>query len=237
MLEGPDRESLIRSLSQYVTDREQAVQFTWADDPHSVVEDHYRSILKAGQELDWLSVFMPQGVGGVKGVLDLTGGRLQFAKVIRETIAVVQKTPVEAVTAALFGPWENKDNVASLGWDPGGLKVAATLGGGKAPDSAPHQVEAAAQWLAAESLPITGLLPKAKSYHWVTWSMPLDLEGVRSVVLSGSVRWGGRSYMSRVSRNGQMGYLEPARTLSGQEKQGGSRNMQVPIKQRVSEPV
>lgn len=235
VLQGVDRGSLIPSLSKYVASREQAVQFNWADNPNSIKEDRYQKILAADQDIDWLSVYLPQGVGGVKSVLDLTGGRLQFAKVIRETIAKVQTSPVETITEALFGPWENKADVASLGWDPGALKVAATMGGGDAPDSAPHQVVAAAQWLAAESLPITGLKPKAKAYQWVTWSVVLDLEGVRSVVLSESTNWGGLKYMSRVSRNGQIGFLEPARTLSDGENRGGSRNTKKPSDGRISD--
>jgi hypothetical protein len=234
VFQGVDRESLIQSLSHYVTGREQAVPFKWADNPNSIKDDQFQKILAADQDIDWLSVYLPQGVGGVKSVLDLTGGRLQFAKVIRQTIAEVQKGPVEAITEALFGPWENKADVASLGWDPGALKAAATMGGGDAPNLAPHQVVAAAQWLAAESLPITGLKPKAKAYQWVTWSVVLDLEGVRSVVLAESTNWGGLKYMSRVSRNGQIGYLEPARTLSDGKNPRGSRNMSKQSDGRIS---
>jgi len=190
VLHGVDRQSLIQSLSHYVAGREQATQFNWADNPSSIKTDQYQEILNTGRDLDWLTTYLPLGVDGVKGVLDLTGGRLQFAKVIRQTITMVQADPAGVITEALYGPWENNVDVASLGWDPGALKVAATLGGGEAPDMAPHQVVAAAQWLAAESLPITGVKPKAKAYQWVTWSVLLDLEGVRSVALAGSAHWG-----------------------------------------------
>ncbi len=163
---------------------------------------------------------LPQGVKGEKAALDLTAGRVNFTAVIRTMLSTV--TP-DKIAEALRQPWQNRDDITSLGWDIGALKQGATSCGDKAPADAPHRGVLAGQWLAAESLPVTGTGPRSDCYSWVTWSLPLDMEGVRSVVLSRSPDWGGRLYLAKVGRNGQMGFLQPARTLSGQEIPIGSR--------------
>ena len=71
----------------------------------------------------------------------------------------------------------------------------------------------AGQWLAAESLPITGRGVRDSVYSWVTWFVPIDLGGARAVVRSRSTEWGGVRYQANIGRNGKMGYLEPARIV------------------------
>ena len=73
LLQGVDQDILIQSLSGYVAGREQAIEFNWADNPNSINEDQYQKLLETAKAIDWLSVYLPQGVGGVKSVLDLTG--------------------------------------------------------------------------------------------------------------------------------------------------------------------
>lgn len=165
---------------------------------------------------------LPQGVKGEKAALDLSAGRVSFTGVIETMLKSVSR---DKIAEALLYPWKNQDDITSLGWDIGAIKQGATSGGDKAPTDAPHRGVLAGQWLAAESLPVTGTGPRSDRYAWVTWSLPLDMEGVRSVVLSRSPAWGGRVYEAKVGRNGQMGYLQPARTLSGQEMPGGSRSL------------
>ncbi|MBM9514723.1 hypothetical protein [Desulfogranum marinum] len=152
--------------------------------------------------------------GNNKISLDLTAGRVNFLGVIKQ---MIQAVTLDDIKKALNRRWVNQDDVTSLGWDTGAVKMAANIGGMKAPDSSPHRGVIAGQWLAAESLPFTGTGTRSSEYKWVTWSVPLDLEGVRSLVLSLSTEWGGVVYSSSVGRNGKMGYLEPARTMSKQK--------------------
>ena len=64
---------------------------------------------------------------------------------------------------------------------------------------------------------------RSKSYTWVTWAVPLDLGGVRALVLARSTAWGGEHYQASVGRNGQMGYLAPARNAGPHGLPDGSR--------------
>ena len=111
--------------------------------------------------------------------------------------------------------WINEDNITSLGWDTRALKMSAISGGNNAPDSSPHRGVLAGQWLAAESLAVTSTGPRNDFYSWVTWSVPLVLGGVCTVVMALSSEWGGSRYIATVGRNGQMGYLEPPRIVVG----------------------
>ncbi|MCG7872393.1 hypothetical protein A3194_08120 [Candidatus Thiodiazotropha endoloripes] len=161
---------------------------------------------------------LPKGINGDKTALDLTAGRVSLTGVIESMINTVNRVNiVEALTQV----WKNQDNITTLGWDSVSVKFAASVGGNKAPDSSPHRGVLAGQWLAAESLPITGVGPRTRKYKWVTWSVPLDLGGVRAVVQSTSTDWGGTLYIANVGRNGKMGYLEPALTMSNHNTSGG----------------
>lgn len=179
---------------------------------HGVGKGHITSILakyleRGSDILDRL----PPGIGGKKAPLDLTAGRVNLIAVIKDMLANVDEQKIDE---ALNTAWKNQDNVTCLGWDIGAVKMAASIGGNNAPDASPHRGVVAAQWLAAESLPITSIGPRKKTYSWVTWSVPLDLGGVRAVAQALSTDWGGVRYEANVGRNGQMGYLEPARIVS-----------------------
>lgn len=163
---------------------------------------------------------LPIGTPGEKTPLDLTAGKVSLREVIKEMLATVDRDNIEQT---LFAPWRNRDNIVSLGWDIGALKLAANSGGEYAPDNAPHRGELAAQWLAAESLPITSVGKRSKSYTWITWTVPLDLGGVRALVLARSTAWGGECYKAVIGRNGQMGYLAPARNAASHDFTGSSR--------------
>lgn len=160
---------------------------------------------------------LPIGVGDAKAALDLTAGRVNLRAVISQMLDTVNPIKIDE---ALNQPWSNTDDITSLGWDASAVKLAARIGGARAPDNSPHRGVLAGQWLAAESLPITGTGPRGKVYSWVTWSVPLDLGGIRAVVQSKSIDWGGVRYVATVARNGQMGYLEPARSASTQQMPG-----------------
>ena len=209
----------------YLLDRQGHQPLMYWEGHHPVLVDQ-----DADQVIDALTAYLaqgsdlranlPPGVKGEKAALDLSAGRVSFTGVIDAMLASVSR---DKIAEALLHPWKNQDDITSLGWDIGAIKQGATSGGDKAPTDAPHRGVLAGQWLAAESLPVTGTGPRSDYYTWVTWSLPLDMEGIRSVVLSRSPDWGGRVYVAKVGRNGQMGYLQPARTLSGQEMPGGSR--------------
>ena len=119
----------------------------------------------------------------------------------------------DKIDEALNRPWTNRDDITSLGWDSRAVKLAGSIGGDRAPDAAPHRGVLAGQWLAAESLPITGRGVRDSVYSWVTWFVPIDLGGARAVVRSRSTEWGGVRYQANIGRNGKMGYLEPARIV------------------------
>lgn len=169
---------------------------------------------------------LPAGAPGEKTPLDLSAGRVELRGVISQMLAAVDRGKIEQ---ALFERWRNRDDIVSLGWDINALKMAANSGGAHAPDNAPHRGELAAQWLAAESLPITSVGKRSHSYTWVTWAVPLDLGGVRALVLAQSTAWNGERYSALVGRNGQMGYLAPARTTGSQSLTAASRR---PSRQR-----
>lgn len=178
-------------------------------DKGQVIDALLRYLDRGSDILDQL----PTGTGAEKASLDLTAGRVNLKVVIAQMLATVDRDKIDE---ALNEHWTNNDNITSLGWDAKAVKLAAKIGGENAPDASPHRGVLAGQWLAAESLPITGTGPRKDVYSWVTWSVPLDICGVRAVVQAESIDWGGIRYLSNVARNGQMGYLEPARTARKQ---------------------
>jgi hypothetical protein len=151
--------------------------------------------------------------GEEKIALDITAGRVSFTSVIETMIKTINRA---SLVKALEQVWNNSDNITSLGWDTGALKMAASIGGMNAPDSSPHRGVLAGQWLAAESLPVTGTGSRENEFRWVTWSVPLDLGAVRSLILAQSCDWEGKLYSSKIGRNGQMGYLRFPRTIAKQ---------------------
>lgn len=179
---------------------------------HGVDEQQVESVvcdyIKQGSDIE---NNLPPGIGEEKAALDFTAGRVDFLTVVQNTNSQITAT---AVMDALTQSWQNSDDITSLGWDIGATKLAYKLGGAIAPNNAPHQIELGGQWLAVESLPITGSGPRNKHFYtWVTWRYPLDLGSVRAVVFANSTEWGGTKYRSRISRNGQMGYLAPAQVV------------------------
>jgi hypothetical protein len=209
----------------YILDRKGLdVQLQW-DRHHPVIHgvdqeqviDVLMEYLEQGSDI---LEYLPIGIGGEKASLDLTAGRVNLNKVIGQMLATVDR---EKIDEALNQRWKNEDNITSLGWDAGAVKLAANIGGDSAPDASPHRGVLAGQWLAAESLPITGTGSRKRVYGWVTWSVHLDMGGVRAVVQALSADWGGVRYEANIARNGQMGYLEPARTANNHQKLGGSR--------------
>ena len=153
---------------------------------------------------------LPAGDGQNKAPLDLTAGRVNLREVIAQMLTTVTRDKIDE---ALNRPWTNRDDITSLGWDSRAVKLAGSIGGDRAPDAAPHRGVLAGQWLAAESLPITGRGVRDSVYSWVTWFVPIDLGGARAVVRSRSTEWGGVCYQANIGRNGKMGYLEPARIV------------------------
>lgn len=140
--------------------------------------------------------------------LDFSSGKVNFFNVIEKMSIDTNKKLIER---DLFQPWKNTDDFVSLGWDPSATKQAATLPGNKAPDSAEHKTNLAGQWLAAESLPITCPTPtKLREYTWVTWGVPLDIEGLYSVIKAQTTEWEGAKYKSLISKNGQLGFFLPS---------------------------
>ncbi len=152
---------------------------------------------------------LPTTRGAEKGSLDFTGGTVILSKVIRQMLDSVDH---EVLVEALDHPWKNKDNIANLGWDVNAIKLAATLPGEKNPSQANHKGVIAAQWLAAESLPLTSpVYPvRNRAFIWTTWSISLDLQGIRSILFSESVDWGGVKYKSQARPNGNLNYFEPS---------------------------
>jgi hypothetical protein len=202
----------------YILDRMGSdVQMLW-DNYHPVIHG-----LGKDQVIDTLKNYLhigsgildrlPDGVRNEKASLDLTAGRVNLREVIAQMLVKVDRVKINE---ALNEPWSNKDNITSLGWDAGAVKLSASVGGENAPDASPHRGVLAGQWLAAESLPITGTGPRKDLYRLVTWSVPLDIGGARAVIQAMSVDWGGACYAANVARNGKMGYLELARTISSQ---------------------
>ncbi|WP_041277461.1 hypothetical protein [Desulfotalea psychrophila] len=173
-------------------------------DENIVLESLSRYLAEGSSLLEEL----PKSKTAEKIPLDLTAGRVSFSNVITTMLISVTR---DDILNALNLPWMNEDNITSLGWDVGANKMAAKVGGMKAPTSSPHRGVIAGQWLAAEALPVTSLGVRKGFYQWVTWSVPLDISGVWAVVQSKSTEWGGDLYEATIQRNGQMGYLLPAR--------------------------
>ncbi|MCP4114191.1 MAG: hypothetical protein GY737_02100 [Desulfobacteraceae bacterium] len=147
--------------------------------------------------------------GSDKGALDFTAGRVSLIVVTKQMIELVTH---ESLTQALDSLWTNQDNITSLGWDPDSRKTAALLPGNKPPTSADHKGVLAGQWLAAESLPITTPVYPVRnsSFTWTTWSVFLDMSGVRAVIFSDSLDWGGVKYQSIARSNGKFNHFEPS---------------------------
>lgn len=136
-----------------------------------------------------------------KIALDFTAGRVNFRAELESMLTCVTE---KDISKALLQPWENKDDIVSLGWDPNAFKQAARLAGNQAPASAKHQTELAGQWLAAESLYITcpdpGLL---REYRWVSWQYPLDYEAVVGVIQARDLSFYGEEYSAQITINGK----------------------------------
>ena len=144
-----------------------------------------------------------------KIALDFTAGRVNFVDVIDHMIQTVNE---RQILSSLTEIWKNEDDEVSLGWDPLAVKQAATLAGEKAPDSAKHRTQLGAQWLAAESLVVTCPAPNKlkRGYSWTTWQVPLDMEGVYSVVQAQSSAWNGVRYCANIGFSGNFKFFQPA---------------------------
>lgn len=162
---------------------------------------------------------LPNGYGGEKTSLDVTGGTVAFDKVIAKTHAAVTR---DNLYQALMHPWRNDEGITSLGWDINALKQASRLAGEKPPADADHRSVTAGQWLAAESLPVTSYMrrDRRRPYRWTTWALPLDFPGARAVVLAESTEYGGARYEAQMHRNGKVGYFGFARTISDTKNPG-----------------
>jgi len=152
---------------------------------------------------------VPKVPGKDKIALDFTAGRVNFADVIN---SMTSKVAENHIIHCLTSVWTNSDDEVSLGWDPFAVKQAATLAGDKAPDSARHRTELGGQWLAAESLAVTSPPPNDMkgSFQWVTWQVPLDMEGVYSVVQAHSDAWQGERYQANIAFSGSFKFFLPA---------------------------
>ena len=69
---------------------------------------------------------LPVGVENEKPSLDLTAGRVNLRGVISQMLATVDRVKIDE---ALNKQWNNTDNITSLGWDAGAVKLAASVGG------------------------------------------------------------------------------------------------------------
>lgn len=199
-----------------VLDRQgKAVQLSWQQLIPSLYGIDYAEVIKilltylrdGSQALEELTS-LPKNPEKNKIALDFTAGRVSFTNVIDHMTKMVTE---EHINHCLTQPWTNTADEVSLGWDPYAVKQAATLTGDKAPDSAKHRTELGGQWLAAESLAITCPPPHLlKDYfQWVTWQVPLDLEGVYSVVQARSEAWHGIRYRSQIGFSGNFRFFLP----------------------------
>lgn len=165
--------------------------------------------LESGSQALDLLADIPKDPVKNKIALDFTAGRVNFVDVINNMISDVKETHIRS---ALTQGWKNEDDEVSLGWDPQSVKHAASLSGDKAPDAARHRTQLGGQWLAAESLAVTCPLPNKlkRGYNWVTWQVPLDMEGVFSVVQAQTTAWSGVRYVSNIGFSGNFKVFQPA---------------------------
>ena len=173
-----------------------------------VIQTLLSYLQEGSQALDRLES-LPKDPEKNKIALDFTAGRVNFTDVID---SMTKTVTMNDITHSLTQPWNNTADEVSLGWDPFAVKQAATLSGNNAPDSAKHRTELGGQWLAAESLAITSPPPSSLrgEFKWVTWRVPLDLEGVYSVVQAQSEAWLGIRYSAKIGFSGSFKFFLPA---------------------------
>lgn len=171
--------------------------------------DSINQYIRDGSQANARISNLPRDLKKNKIALDFTAGQVILTEKIDQMVNEVKE---QHILNSLTEPWQNEDkNIVSLGWDPVSIKQAATLAGGKPPEKALHRTQLGAQWLAAESLFVT--CPHTISlgqYHWVTWSVPLDIEGVYSVIQAQTSAWMGFRYCSNIGFNGSFKFFYPS---------------------------
>lgn len=163
------------------------------------------------------------------------GGRQETWPTLRQAVELVS---AEMIRATLTAEWSRVDNVSSLGWDPGGIKLGATLTGAKEPTAAAHQTEAASLWLAAEALPwlparIQALAAAGDAWRYLVPTRCVDAVTAAHLLQVGhwiggqelAIR-GWESYESARVQHSKNAWalMYGARTTSDVKKQRGSRN-------------
>lgn len=125
-------------------------------------------------------------------LLDLTSGNQQLLKSI---LGLARNFTDEAISEALFGPWQYQDEQHSLGWDPQTQRLHALRHKLPENDKANRSVRAAV-FLATQALPFfpcfvrngrlhtTGFYRKDGEdwFSWPVWRTPITLGTLRSLL-------------------------------------------------------
>jgi hypothetical protein len=220
VLECGETGDLVKALVQRQQRRPTGHEWNWADTLRTPRDRYLDAVAAARSDLevgdrhyaDFLVAFacdVPVGDG--KDVQPtafyMTSGQQEFLKEARKlakylvNVAIFgrqRKTAAEMFKEALFGPWQYKDPIHSLGLDPSTERLHALQA--KRPKTPDNRGVAAVVWLALEALPLfpcfvsggrlatTGFhthgvkRDRVTSLTWPLWRRPLSLDTARSLL-------------------------------------------------------
>jgi hypothetical protein len=201
--------------------RRAARVLSWSDDVKTepcrysqwLADRRAESRIKSREAVDFLAAFgcdviTAPSTGDVKPTaFHMTAGQQKFLKSARElaislspdrprrrrqTASEIRRECIAAFERALFGPWRYQDSEHSLGWDPSteALHALSHI----APTAAGPTSEAAAVWLAFESLPLfptaptgrrlytRGFDPRGDCFTWPIWQPPISVDTLASLL-------------------------------------------------------
>ncbi|MFZ4699051.1 MAG: type I-G CRISPR-associated protein, Cas3-extension family [Candidatus Methylumidiphilus sp.] len=246
VIHGIDWDMLLETLNAAIQQREQAPELNWADSIKKYPREQYREQMQTcpPEQRQWLEAFwfeQHQKGKTEKGKTELTETKFKMTaakqglfSAVRKLIPKLRKHFKEKMGEALLGPWLNKDNAVTLGWDPGAMKAGSTYAGEKSPSDAKHITVIGAMWLAFEALPLfpARWLEETGRYdeiEWVVPHCPIGLAGLRQMLLAGGKleaseleAQGWSRWSIAISHNGSFGCLQPAIEASQRSPDGAA---------------
>ncbi|MCX7111715.1 MAG: hypothetical protein NTX45_16630 [Proteobacteria bacterium] len=241
VIHGINWDTLLETLNAAIQGHEQAPELNWADSIKKYPREQYREQMQTcpHEQREWLEAFwFEQHQKGktelVETKLDMTAGQVKLFSAVRTLIPKLRENFKEKMQEALLGPWLNKDNAVTLGWDPGAMKAGSTYAGEKSPSDAKHITVIGAMWLAFEALPLfpARWLEETGRYdeiEWVVPHCPIGLAGLRQMLLAGGKleaseleAQGWSRWSIAISHNGSFGCLQPAIEASQRSPDGAA---------------
>jgi len=208
-------EALVHKLGEWIRSKIVDHAIGWAEDVR-VAPDEYRRVLADALASGDLQLAHFLGALAADGAIDarkglikpsafyMVSGQQSFLGGMREILADARLNPTGVFREALEGPWSYTTSLHSLGWDPNTERLYALRH--RSPTSEKPSCIAGAVLLALWALPLFPVVSEdgsartigfvnhdgATYFSWPTFSAPIDLYELKSLIHGGQREWTSR---------------------------------------------